>query len=39
MNLQFANELYPQGCSCGIDYEAKKITYNDHLKLDHIVKE
>jgi len=33
----FANELYPDGCSCGINYLELGITYKQHLKESHMV--
>jgi len=33
---QYANEIYPDNCSCGINYISQGISYKEHLKKDHI---
>lgn len=31
----FADEIYPNGCSCGVDYKGLGMTYKEHLKKSH----
>ena len=38
MDIQYAGELYPDTCSCGINYEKQGISYKEHLLEHHIVK-
>jgi len=34
----FADELYPKGCSCGVNYIGLGMTYKEHLKKSHMVR-
>jgi len=34
----FADELYPNGCSCGVDYLGISMTYKEHLIKSHVVR-
>ena len=34
----YADKLYPNGCSCGINYIDLGMTYYDHLIKEHMVK-
>jgi len=33
----FAKDLFPNGCSCGINYEELGMSYHEHLILEHLI--
>ena len=38
LGVDSAYNLYPNGCSCGIDYEELNQTYKEHLFKKHLIK-
>ena len=38
LGVELACDIYPNGCSCGIDYEGNNQTYKEHLLEKHTTK-
>ena len=36
-NAFWAQDIYPDSCSCGIDYESEGETYKKHLEKCHVI--
>lgn len=38
MGVVWANETWPDTCSCGFNYQKVGMSYRQHLDKDHVVK-
>ena len=38
MGVVWANETYPETCSCGFNYKEKNMSYREHLDKSHAIK-